>query len=362
MSEAPDKESRTEEATAKRLVDAAAKGNVPYSREVAGLGSLLGFLVVLTLAAGWCTQATAIALSSFLGAAGDVRLEDRESATNALHALLIPLINALAPVLLLIAIGGLAASLLQNGPNSALTRLKPKLERISPAANWPRVFGGPAFAEFARTLVKLTALGAITYHSIGGQVAALVRSLRADPTELPVLLLGAAKSVLLPLCIFAALLAAVDLAWSRSRWRRGLRMTREEVKEEIKESEGNPFARAKLAAIAKRRSSRRMLDQVPRATMVVVNPTHYAVAMRYVVREVSAPVVVAKGVDHMAARIRERAEAHGIPLIEDKPLARSLYDNVEVDAQIPPEFYRAVAEIVHYLASRRPRPALSAKG
>ena len=148
-------------------------------------------------------------------------------------------------------------------------------------------------------------------------------------------------------------IAGADLAWTRIHWRRDQRMSRHEVKEEVKQAEGDRMMKARLRSLRLDRSRRNMLKAVPKATMVVVNPTHYAVAMRYVRAEGGAPIVLAKGVDLIALKIREIAVENDIPIIEDKPLARSLYDAVAVDAVIPPEFYRAVAEIVHLIQSKR---------
>ena len=147
--------------------------------------------------------------------------------------------------------------------------------------------------------------------------------------------------------------ASADLAWSRVRWRRDNRMSKQELKEELKQAEGDRMIKARLRSLRLDRSRKRMLSAVPRATMVVANPTHYAVAMRYVRSEGGAPLVVAKGADLIALKIRAIAEAHDIPVVEDKPLARSLYAAVEVDRPIPADFYRAVAEIVHLIQQRK---------
>jgi flagellar biosynthetic protein FlhB len=148
------------------------------------------------------------------------------------------------------------------------------------------------------------------------------------------------------------LLVAVDLVWSRVFWRRELRMTRQEVKDEQKQSDGDPIIKARMRSLARDRARKRMIARVPRATVVIANPTHYAIALRYVRSENRAPLVVAKGLDLIALKIRSIAEEHGIPVVEDKLLARSLYDKVEVDQLIPPEFYRAVANVILYLMSR----------
>jgi flagellar biosynthetic protein FlhB len=148
-------------------------------------------------------------------------------------------------------------------------------------------------------------------------------------------------------------LVAADLVWSRLFWQRDLRMTRQEIKDELKQVDGDPIVKARLRSLARDRLRKRMMAAVPRATLVIANPTHYAVALRYVREEGGAPLVVAKGQDLIALKIREIAVEHGIPVIENKALAKSLYRSVEVDEMIPPEFYKAVAEIVFFLFARQ---------
>jgi flagellar biosynthetic protein FlhB len=156
-------------------------------------------------------------------------------------------------------------------------------------------------------------------------------------------------------------ISGADFAWARIHWRRDQRMSRQELKDEIKQAEGDRLMKSRLRSLRLDRSRKRMLSAVPRATMVVVNPTHYAVAMRYVRAERGAPLVLAKGVDLIALKIREIATEADVPIIEDKPLARALYDSVAVDSAIPPEFYRAVAEIVHLVQEKRASWPLSRK-
>jgi flagellar biosynthetic protein FlhB len=158
--------------------------------------------------------------------------------------------------------------------------------------------------------------------------------------------------------LLVLVLVVVDLIWSRIHWRKELRMSKQEIKEEMKTAEGNPQVKARMRAIGRARSRKRMMAAVPQATLVITNPTHYAVALRYVQSEGGAPKVLAKGVDLVALKIREIAKAHSIPVVEDKPLARSLHENVEVDQLIPPQFYKAVAEIIHYLHVRGARGML----
>jgi flagellar biosynthetic protein FlhB len=173
-----------------------------------------------------------------------------------------------------------------------------------------------------------------------------------EPGGVPELARSMVMKLLSAMVVAIIVLAAADLVWSRVFWQRDLRMTRQEVKDEVKQAEGDPILKGKLRSLARDRSRKRMMAAVPRATLVIANPTHFAVALRYVREEGGAPMVIAKGQDLLALKIREVAESHDIPVIEDKLLARSLYQAVEVDKLIPPEFYKAVAEIILFLMVR----------
>ena len=174
-----------------------------------------------------------------------------------------------------------------------------------------------------------------------------------EPVALPRLVRDLSVRLVAGVAAATLVLVVLDLVWSRVFWRRELRMSRQEVKDELKQSDGDPILRSRMRSLARDRSRRRMMAAVPRATLVIANPTHYAVALRYVREEGGAPLVLAKGRDLIALRIREIAEQHNVPVIEDKLLARSLHDKVVVDQMIPAEFYKAVAQIVHFIATRK---------
>jgi flagellar biosynthesis protein FlhB len=178
-----------------------------------------------------------------------------------------------------------------------------------------------------------------------------------DPNAVPEVVLTIATRLLMAVCAVTVVLLAADLFWVRALWRKDARMTKQEVKDELKEAEGDPLRKARLRSLALDRRRKSMIAAVPRATVVIANPTHYAVALRYVREEGGAPLVVSKGKDFIALKIREIAEQHSIPIVEDKPLARSMHDGVEVDRPIPPEFYKAVAEIIHMLYAKTARKA-----
>lgn len=352
MAEEQDQDSKTAEPTEKRIADAIEKGNVPLAREVMLAGSLAAIIATLLLIAGWSVIRLTLTLREAFVMSGGVRLEDREAAAIFLVRLAGDVALAVLPVMAVVAAGTVIAALMQNVPSIAGERITPRLSRISPLAGWKRLFGKPGLVEFAKAVLKLLAAAVILWFVLKRDLSRFAEALTTDPTLLPSLLLDLAVSTLLPLLGLSLLIAIGDLIWARLRWRNELRMTHHEVRQEMKEAEGDPLIKARIRTIARQRFSKRMLENLPRASMVITNPTHYAVALRYVREEGGAPVVVAKGVDHLALKIREIATEHEVPLVENRPLARGLYEQVEVDQQIPPEFYRAVAEIIHYLNSR----------
>lgn len=359
MADKEDQESRTEEPTEKRVHDAIEKGNVPFSREAGLFGSLSALTLCLLGLGGWAATRLLGTLQGAVEIVGSLRLEDREAAAQYFTKLLFDLSLVVIPVIGLMAAGTVLASLLQNAPSMASERIRPKFSRISPLSGWNRLFGTTGLAEFLKSVVKLAAATLILWILFRRDLPKFVSGLTTDPALLTVLMQELAVGALVPLLVLATALAILDLVWSRFTWRRGLRMTHQELKEEMKESEGDPHIKARIRSIRRQRASRRMLENLPKASMVITNPTHYAVALRYVREDGGAPVVVAKGVDHLALKIREIAGHNSIPIVENRPLARSLYDQVELDQQIPPEFYRAVAEIIHYLNSRGRMPRQS---
>jgi flagellar biosynthesis protein FlhB len=365
MSEDQDRDSKTEEPTEKKLSDSVEKGSVPFSKEAVTFGSLAGILLAAKLMVAGSVMKLTDTLRLIYGNAGELRLEVQEDAGFLGAAVSWHVAAAVLPVMAVIAACGLLASLMQNIPQANSERIKPQFSRISPAKGWSRLFGMQGLTEFLKSLAKLAAVSVVAAIMVRAELSDILHALSAEPAVLPRLILDLSFRVVLALFIVALLLALGDLVLSRYQWRHQLRMTKQEVKEEYKQQEGDPYIKSRIRAIGRQRLSRRMMTKVPQATVVVTNPTHFAVALRYVREEGGAPMVVAKGADHLAARIRELAASHGIPVVENKPLARALYDQADIDQMIPEEFYRAVAEIIHFLQLRksyRPAPAGSAQG
>ena len=352
MAERNDKESKTEEPTEKKIADAIEKGNVPRSREMATFASLLGILVAagLLIAAGAVSLTEAMAL--MLGNPGGFLLDSGHDANRLLWAIMGELTRFLAPIVFMLMLAGLAAAFFQHAPTLAIEQIKPKWSRVSPAGGWQRIFSGPGLMEFLKSLFKFGAIGAVCAVMLSGEQKAVTNALFIDPSALPDLVLSLVLKLVSVVCVAIAVMVAGDVLWSRFRWRSDLRMTRQELKDEFKDSEGDPLLKSKRRSLARDRARRRMIASVPKATVVIANPTHYAVALHYDRAKGGAPLVVAKGADLIALKIREIAAKHSVPIVEDKPLARGLYDAVEVGQWIPPEFYRAVAKILHHIYSR----------
>jgi len=341
-----DKDSKTEVATEKKVRDALEKGNIPFSREAPMFASFVGILIVMGFSlkdrVGYITPR----LTLFIDRADDFRLNSGADASSLFLAVFSDIGLFLLPLLLIVCGCSLVGSFAQNVPSFVGERIKPKWSKISPVAGFKRIFGKAGWVEFGKSLFKFGTVGVVGALILASEQHKALNTMFSDPSLLPELLLGMSFRLVSAICIAIILLVAADLIWARYKWGRDLMMTKQEVKEEHKQMEGDPMVKARLRAIAQDRSRKRMFAEVAKATVIIANPTHFAVALRYDRSEASAPVVLAKGQDLVALKIREIAERNHIPIIEDKPLARSLYDAVRVEHMIPEQFYKAVAQIL----------------
>jgi flagellar biosynthetic protein FlhB len=344
--EAQDAADRSEAATPRRIERARADGQVALSREAAGWAALLLATLAAAVALPLVGRDLLRALRGVLEAAHGLDMAGGSLALLRLAAL------AVLPVTAAAAIGAVAGTLLQTRGLVSAAPLRPRLDKLDPIAALKRIFGPEGLAEFLRSLLKLVLVAAALWHALAdvpGLTASLqqpVGALLAEAGWISLRLMAAA------LVAFAAV-ALLDLLWVRYRHLRGLRMSRQELKEEMREAEGDPALRARRRQLRQQRGRRRMLAEVPKAAVVVTNPTHYAVALGYSGGD-AAPVVLAKGVDAVAARIRDAAAASGVPLVANPPLARALH-RLELGAEIPAEHYQAVAEIIAFVWRRAGR-------
>ncbi|MGY2049302.1 EscU/YscU/HrcU family type III secretion system export apparatus switch protein [Methylobacterium sp. JK268] len=348
-----EQEDRTEEPTQKRLDDAIRRGDVATSTEINTLLVLGGFTLVLLAGAGAIAQQLTAELRALLGGLHQVPPDAAGYAAVARRALSALALALAAPVGAALA-AGLAGGLLQHRFVWTTETLGAKWERVSPAAGLRRLFGPEAWFQFGKGVVKVALVGTVAGLVLWGDRDRLDALARLEPASLlPATLVLALRLMAGILAAYVAL-ALGDAVYQRVRWRARLRMTKAEIKEEMKESEGSPEVKGRLRRIRLSRAKKRMMAAVPGATVIVANPTHFAVALLYETG-MAAPVCVAKGVDALALKIREVAAENRVPVVENPPLARALHATVEIDAPIPAEHYKAVAEVIGFVLRQRRR-------
>jgi flagellar biosynthetic protein FlhB len=348
VAEDRDDADRTEEPSQRRLEQARERGQVAFSREP-GHVLLLGCGLILTIWAGpWSAERMAGALRTMLAASGappgSTTLSSAELWTAATDVLLVVLVWLGA-----LFAAGLAAPILQGAVVWTAQPLAPKLERISPLAGVGRLFSISTLLELVKGLLKLAIVVGATVLVLRPLPLEVSRLVELDAVGFLDRMVALSGRLLATVLAILVVLAAEDVVWQWIHRRRQLRMTRQEVKEELRESEGDPIVKQKLRQIRLQRARRRMMAEVPKATVVVTNPTHYAVALRYDSVTMAAPKLVAKGVDTLALAIRDLARRHGVPVVENPPLARALYAALEPGDTIAPAHYQAVAELIAYV-------------
>lgn len=356
-----DQDDKTEAPTPRRLERAREKGQAPVSHEVAGFAGLVGAALALSFLVPPLAQRLAVRLAAWFETPG---LADTETALALLAATAWPTLWLLLGVALMVALPALAAHLLQTGMLVSAAHLKPQWARISPLAGLKRLVSPETLMQFAKSILKLAVLGVVVWHVLAGDLPRLAASAAWPPEGLLAAAAGPFAKVLAATLAVLAVITAIDILFTRLRHVRQLRMSRHDLREEMKEAEGDPHLKARVRRIRQERARRRMMADVKTAAVVVTNPTHFAVALAYDRGKDAAPRVVAKGADAVAARIRAEAEAHGVPLYSNPPLARALF-TIELGQAVPAEHYQAVAEVIAYvwgLRGRMPRPGATAGG
>ncbi|MBI1340175.1 flagellar biosynthesis protein FlhB [bacterium] len=350
MAEQPDSDDKTEEPTAKKLEDARKKGDVAKSTEAP-----VWFLLLAGAALFAAAEPLAASISDPL-----VRLLDHPHAfrlsEGGAQELLLDLIIALAPPLIIIFgvlfFGALVGHVIQHAPLWTTEKMKPDITKLSPIKGLGRLFGPQGWVNFIRALLKFAAVGFALAWAVWPERSELANLGAVDLSALLSSFHAMGGRLFAAALVVIGLIAALDYAWQRQSFMKRMRMSRKDIRDELKQSEGDPQIRARLRQIRQERSRRRMLAAVPKATVVITNPTHYAVALRYAPDTDAAPVCVAKGVDALALRIRETAEKAEVPVIENPPLARALHAAAEIDQVIPREQFEAVAKVISFVLAR----------
>lgn len=342
----PDK---TEEATPKRKSEARKKGQVPKSSELNAVVVLMGLFFILNFLGEWFFQEI---FQYFRRMLSPTQVNLELSDTNLRTLFLSQVIffgRVFLPLGLAAMVLGFAVNYIQVGQLFTLEPLKPKFNRLNPIRGFQRLMSMQGLVELAKAALKLTVVGYVTYGTLRDNFGVLLQSLEQSPLKAATDIWRILYNVALKVCMLLLVVAVLDLYYQRYQHRKSLRMSKKEVKDEIKQQEGNPQIKGKIRQRQRQIAMRRMMQEVPKADVVITNPTHYAVALRYDARTMSAPVVVAKGEGFIAARIKEIAKEHNVAIVENKPLAQALYRTVEIGEVIPAKLFQAVAEVLAFV-------------
>lgn len=344
----PEEHEKTEDPSQKKLEDARKKGDVAKSQEINSWFIMLAMTVFLLL----LIQDTAYDLSAFF----KVLLENIDQITadpgglmRLYTAVTWHVGLALALPFLLIMIAGIGANILQHGLLFSTEQIQPKLSKISPIEGLKRLFSMTSLVNFGKSLIKLVVVGGVMVLILWPRKDTLDVLVGLDPVTMLGVTHDLSIRVVIGVMIIFTLLAGLDYAYQRQTWWKKQRMTIKEVRDEFKQLEGDPQIKGRIRQIRMERSRRRMMANVPDASVVITNPTHYSIALKYEKGVTNAPICVAKGIDDLALKIREIADEHEIPMVENPPLARALHASVEIDEEIPEEHYKAVAEVIGYV-------------
>lgn len=336
---------RTEKATPKRRQDARKKGQVAQSREVPSVMILLMSLGVFFFAGSWMFWNLAGYMSDTLRSSAQFRIVDISDATVFVLQTARTVFKILLPLLLVVFVAGLAGNVIQSGFLLSSEALAPKWTKLNPASGLKRLFSLRSLVELAKSIVKILFVAAVAYLMIKQDLDLIPTLTRQSVLDIFAFAARVAFKICFNVCLALVVLAILDYAYQRWEHEKSLRMTKQEVKDENKQTEGDPKIKARIRSIQMETARQRMMAAVPTADVVITNPTHLAIALTYDPHDM-APRVVAKGAGRVAKRIREEARKHGVPIRENKPLARAMFFAIEVDQLIPADFFAAVAAVL----------------
>jgi flagellar biosynthesis protein FlhB len=351
MADDQDDTDRTEEPTQKKLDDALAKGDVAKSQEVSTWFVIAGATLVLMSFSGPMGKGITHSLAGLIGNAHRIPT-DGHGLLSMTGKLGVEVIAMIAIPLLLLALAAIAGNMIQHRLVWSAEGLKPKLSKISPLAGLKRQFSKIALVNFAKGLAKLGLIGAAMTILLWPERDRLESLVTTDVASILPLAQTLSVQMLGYVVALLAIIAGADFFFQYRQWYERQKMSLREIKDEYKQTDGDPMIKGKIRRLREERMKKRMMAAVPQATVIITNPTHYAIALKYQKGD-NAPLCVAKGVDAIALKIREVAGTHNIPIVENPPLARALHATVAIDQEIPPEHYKAVAEVIGYVMKLR---------
>ncbi|OIQ93837.1 flagellar biosynthetic protein FlhB [mine drainage metagenome] len=344
-----DEDSKTEQPTSRRLGKAREEGNVLQSTEVKTLAMLVAMLVVVWLGLPFTVNHLKLFLSGILAHLGEVDDSTPQAMVLLGDDIVLHMVIALAVPLSIMLAFALLVSLGQTGLLFLPQKLLPDFSKINPLAGLKRIFSINAVLDLVKSVLKMAIVGTGSYFLLQPHLHELELLMTMDLSTMVLYLHHILVKLVVAVVMMMMVIAAADWFYQRFTYMKKLRMSRQELKDEHKDSEGDPMIKARLRSLRIARARRRMMAAVPKADVIVTNPTHYACALKYDMDSMGAPVLLAKGIDAVAFRIRDLAEEHEIPIVENPPLARALYASVDLDQEIPPEHYKAVAEVISYV-------------
>ena len=348
MADEKDKSTQREEPTQKRLAEAQEHGDVVKSTEVSTFVVLAGGTLAIAVFGRSAAESLSNVMRTFLEQPDQFTISSGDM-QQLFRGLLSHLATILIPFFVLMMAAGLGGNLIQHRPVFTFERIKPDFSKLSLGAGLKRMFGIEGLMNLGKGLLKIAIVGAAVWTQVWPERNTLESVLEQSPGGVAGDMSHLLFKVLIAALAALAVIAGADYFLQRFRFMQRNRMSKQEIKEEFRQTEGDPAVKAKIRQIRNERSRRRMIAAVPEATVVIMNPTHFAVALKYESGKMAAPVCVAKGVDALALRIREVAEDHDVPVVENPPLARALHASVEVDQAIPAEHYKAVAQVIGYV-------------
>ena len=340
---------RTEKATPKRRRESRKKGQVAQSREIPSVLILLTALGFFYFAGSWMFWN----LSEFIGGVYqnlDTMRFNNPADVNVFSVdIFKKLFSILVPFFLPILIAAAVANIGQIGFEVHSGPIKPNLAKLNPIAGVKKIFSLKSLVELVKSIMKILIIGGIAYGLIKGEMDGFPSLMQLDVSAILLFIAKTAFKILFLVCLALIILASLDFVYQRWQYEENLKMTKQEVKDERKQTEGDPKVKGRIRKVQMEMAQRRMMEVVPEADVVITNPVHLAIALKFEASEMHAPTVIAKGAGHIAERIKELARNHQVPIVEDKPLAQTLFKMVEIGEFIPEELYRAVAEILAYV-------------
>jgi flagellar biosynthetic protein FlhB len=339
---------RTEPATPKKREEARRKGQVAKSREIVSVAVLGTGILYLFLGGESMAMTLGNTIKQAFAMVPELCVADL-STVVVFHQTIRSFLAIVLPLMLVLSAAAILASMVQTGFVWSVTPLAPKASKIDPIQGMKRIFSKRAGVELGKSLAKMIIVGWAAFSTLQDEVHHLTELAYQSEAQIMSLLGNASLKVATRCCTVIVLLAVLDYLYQRWEYEQNLKMTKQEVKEEFKQTEGDPLVRSRIRSIQREMARRRMMEEVKTADVVITNPQHLSIALRYDSAAMTAPTVVAKGADKIAFKIREVAREYAIPMVENKILAQNLYRSVDVGQEIPEDLYRAVAEILAYV-------------